>query len=140
LHGACDNPLLTGHSSLWNGWSNLAQDKIIKIDDRARFIRSQAVAEVSKAKRGSVKVTVEISIEVSKFTRVTDFDASRPITKGEMDTCKQAALNILNCPWLAWYRGDGQSNNWVTSMTTDLKKIWEPAAQAKSEMEPVNLA
>lgn len=131
--------LMTVHSgTVVSSW---AQDKVIKIDGSSTvYPITEAVAEeFQKAKRGAVKVTVGISGTgggFKKFTRgeIDISDASRPITKGEIDTCKQGGIEYIELP--VAYDGIAvmvnPKNNWVTSMTpTDLKKIWEPAAQAK---------
>jgi phosphate transport system substrate-binding protein len=119
-------------------WS---QEKIIKIDGSSTvYPITEAVAEeFQKMKKGSVKVTVGISGTgggFKKFSRgeLDISNASRPITKKEMDTCKEAGIEYIELP-IAY---DGLAvmvnpkNNWVTSMTVaELKKIWEPAAEGK---------
>jgi phosphate transport system substrate-binding protein len=119
-------------------WS---QQKIIKIDGSSTvYPITEAVAEeFQKLKRGTVKVTVGISGTgggFKKFTRgETDIsDASRPIVKKEIDTCKEAGIEFIELP--VAYDGlavmVNPKNNWITSMTVaDLKKIWEPAAEGK---------
>jgi len=128
--------LLHGMGSL--AWS---QDKLIKIDGSSTvYPITEAVAEeFQNAKRGIVKVTVGISGTgggFKKFVRgeLDISDASRPITKSEMEACKQGGIEFIELP-IAY---DGLAvmvnpkNNWVTSMTVaDLKKIWEPAAEGK---------
>jgi phosphate transport system substrate-binding protein len=116
-----------------------AQEKIIKIDGSSTvYPITEAVAEeFQKAKKGTVKVTVGISGTgggFKKFSRgETDIsDASRPIVKKEMDTCKEAGIEYIELP--VAYDGIAvmvnPKNTWVTSMTpADLKKIWEPAAE-----------
>jgi phosphate transport system substrate-binding protein len=119
----------------------LGQEKIIKIDGSSTvYPITEAVAEeFQKANKGTVKVTVGISGTgggFKKFCRAeTDIsDASRPITKKEMDVCKEAGIDYIELP--VAYDGlavmVNPKNNWVTSMTvTDLKKIWEPEAEGK---------
>ena len=119
-------------------WS---QDKLIKIDGSSTvYPITEAVAEeFQNAKRGTMKVTVGISGTgggFKKFVRgeIDISDASRPITKSEMEACKQGGIEFIELP-IAY---DGLAvmvnpkNNWVTSMTVaELKKIWEPAAERK---------
>ncbi len=119
----------------------LSQEKIIKIDGSSTvYPITEAVAEeFQKLMKGSVKVTVGISGTgggFKKFSRgETDIsNASRPITKKEMDACKEAGIEYIELP-VAY---DGLAvmahpkNNWVTSMSvTELKKIWEPEAEGK---------
>ena len=118
-----------------------AQDRIIKIDGSSTvYPITEAVAEeFQKAKKGAVKVTVGISGTgggFKKFTRgeIDISDASRPITKSEMEECKKGGIEFIELP-IAY---DGLAvmvnpkNNWVTSMTVaELKKIWEPGAERK---------
>ena len=126
---------IVGPSQVWS------QDKVIKIDGSSTvYPITEAVAEeFQKEKRGAVKVTVGISGTgggFKKFVRgeIDISDASRPITKSEMEACKQGGIEFIELP-IAY---DGLAvmvnpkNNWVTSMTVaELKKIWEPAAEGK---------
>jgi len=119
----------------------MAQDKIIKIDGSSTvYPITEAVAEeFQKGKRGAVKVTVGISGTgggFKKFSRgeIDISDASRPISKSEMNACKEAGIEFIELP-IAY---DGLAvmvnprNNWVNSMAVaDLKKIWEPGAERK---------
>jgi phosphate transport system substrate-binding protein len=119
-------------------WS---QDKIIKVDGSSTvYPITEAVAEeFQKMKKGSVKATVGISGTgggFKKFSRgeIDISDASRPITKKEMEACKEAGIEFIELP--VAYDGlavlVNPKNNWVTSMTVaELKKIWEPAAERK---------
>ncbi len=116
-----------------------AQERIIKIDGSSTvYPITEAVAEeFQKAKKGAVKVTVGISGTgggFKKFCRgeIDLSDASRPIVKKEMDACKEARIEYIELP--VAYDGIAvmvnPKNTWVTSMTpSDLKKIWEPAAE-----------
>src|SRR4030043_2296644 len=129
----------------------LSQEKIIKIDGSSTvYPITEAVAEeFQKHMKGAVKVTVGISGTgggFKKFSRgETDIsDASRPITKKEIDACKEAGIDYIELP--VAYDGlavmVNPKNNWVTSMTVaDLKKIWEPEAEGKvSKWNQVNPA
>lgn len=127
----------------FTGISNLvwSQQKIIKIDGSSTvYPITEAVAEeFQKFKKGTVKVTVGISGTgggFKKFSRgETDIsNASRPITKKEMEACKKAGIDFIELPvaYDAIAVMVNPKNNWVTSMTvTELKSIWEPAAEKK---------
>ena len=129
----------------------VSQDRIIKIDGSSTvYPITEAVAEeFQKAKKGGVKVTVGISGTgggFKKFTRgeIDISDASRPITKSEMEECKKSGIEFIELP-IAY---DGLAvmvnpkNNWVNSMAVaELKKIWEPAAERKiTKWNQVNAA
>jgi phosphate transport system substrate-binding protein len=130
-------------SLLFLGITNpvLSQEKIIKIDGSSTvYPITEAVAEeFQKLMKGSVKVTVGISGTgggFKKFSRgETDIsDASRPITKKEIDASKEAGIDYIELP--VAYDGlavmVNPKNNWVTSMSVaELKKIWEPEAEGK---------
>ena len=117
------------------------QAQIIQIDGSSTvFPVTEAVAEeFQKAKKGAIKVTVGISGTGGGFKKFcrgeTDIsDASRPILRQEMATCKQAGIQYYELPvaFDALTVMVNPKNEWVTSMTVaELKKIWEPAAQGK---------
>jgi len=119
----------------------VAVDKLIRIDGSSTvYPITEAVAEeFQKAKRGEVKVTVGISGTGGGFKKFcrgeTDIsNASRPILKKEIDTCKAQGVEYIELP--VAYDGlaviVNPKNTWVTTLTAaDLKKIWEPAAQGK---------
>jgi phosphate transport system substrate-binding protein len=119
----------------------LAKGQIIQIDGSSTvFPVTEAVAEeFQKAKKGKIKVTVGISGTgggFKKFCRAeTDIsDASRPILKQEMDACKKAGVEYIELPvaFDALTVMVNPKNEWVSYMTVpELKKVWEPAAQAK---------
>ncbi len=119
--------------------SALAQ--LVKIDGSSTvYPISEAVAEdFQKAKRGKVRVTVGISGTgggFKKFCRgeIDIANASRPITRKEMDTCKAAGVAYLEMPvaYDALTVVINPKNTWAKSMTVaELKKMWEPGAQGK---------
>ena len=118
-----------------------AQAQIIKIDGSSTvFPITEAVAEeFQKAKKGVVKVTVGIAGTGGGFKKFcrgeTDIsDASRPILKQEMETCKNANIQYIELPiaYDALTVMVNPKNEWVKSLTVaDLKKMWEPSAQGK---------
>ncbi len=113
----------------------------IKIDGSSTvFPISEAVAEEFQiAKRGKVRVTVGISGTgggFKKFCRgeIDIADASRPISKSEMDACAKAGIEYIELPvaYDALTVAVNPKNTWVDSITVaELKKMWEPAAQGK---------
>jgi phosphate transport system substrate-binding protein len=118
-----------------------ARTQIIQIDGSSTvFPITEAVSEeFQKAKKGAVKVTVGIAGTGGGFKKFcrgeTDIsDASRPILKQEMETCKQSGVQYIELPvaYDALTVMVNPKNDWVKSLTVpDLKKIWEPAAQGK---------
>lgn len=119
----------------------VAEAQIIQIDGSSTvFPVTEAVAEeFQKAKKGKLKVTVGISGTGGGFKKFcrgeTDIsDASRPILKQEMESCKQSGIQYIELPvaYDALTVIVNPKNDWVKALTVpDLKKIWEPAAQGK---------
>jgi phosphate transport system substrate-binding protein len=112
----------------------------IQIDGSSTvFPITEAVAEeFQNTKKGAVKVTVGISGTGGGFKKFcrgeSDIsNASRPILKKEMDACKEAGIKYIELP-VAY---DALTivvhpKSKLTSITVaELKKIWEPEAQAK---------
>jgi phosphate transport system substrate-binding protein len=105
------------------------------------FPITEAVAEeFQKQVPGvGVRVTVGISGTGGGFKKFcageTDLsDASRPIKPSEVELCKKGGVEYIELP-IAY---DGitiilnPKNDWATTMTVaELKRIWEPEAQAK---------
>ena len=115
--------------------------QLIQIDGSSTvFPITEAVSEeFQKAKKGVVKVTVGIAGTgggFKKFCRgeIDISDASRPILKQEMETCKQSGVQYIELPiaYDALTVMVNPKNDWVKALTVpDLKKIWEPSAQGK---------
>jgi phosphate transport system substrate-binding protein len=118
-----------------------ATAQVVKVDGSSTvYPITEAVAEeYQKMKKGAVKVTVGISGTGGGFKKFcrgeTDVsNASRPITKKEMEDCKQAGITYLEMPiaYDALTVVVNPKNTWAKSMTVaELKKMWEPAAQGK---------
>lgn len=118
-----------------------AEPALIKIDGSSTvYPITEAVAEdYQKAKNNSVRVTVGISGTGGGFKKFcrgeTDIsDASRPITRKEIDDCKAAGVEYVELPiaYDALTVVINPKNGWAKSMTVEqLKAIWEPAAQGK---------
>lgn len=114
---------------------------IVKIDGSSTvFPITEAVAEdFQKAKRGAVRVTVGIAGTgggFKKFCRneIDVINASRPITAGEMEACKQTGVQYIEMPiaFDALTVVVNPKNTWSKTITvSELKKIWEPEAQGK---------
>lgn len=119
----------------------VAEEKIVQIDGSSTvFPVTEAVAEeFQNSKRGEVKVTVGISGTgggFKKFCRgeIDIADASRPISKDEMGSCKTSGIEYLELPiaFDALTVAVNPNNKWSETMTVaELKKLWEPDAQRK---------
>ena len=119
----------------------LSHAQLIQIDGSSTvFPVAEAVAEeFQKSKKGKVKVTVGIAGTGGGFKKFcrgeTDIsNASRPILKAEIETCKQSGVQFIELPvaYDALTVIVNPKNDWVKSLTVpDLKKMWEPAAQGK---------
>jgi phosphate transport system substrate-binding protein len=115
--------------------------QVVQVDGSSTvFPITEAVAEeFQKAKKGKVKVTVGIAGTGGGFKKFcrgeTDIsDASRPILKQEMETCKNAGVQYVELPvaYDALTVMVNPKNDWVKTLTVpDLKKMWEPSAQGK---------
>src|SRR4026207_90900 len=113
----------------------MAAAQLIQIDGSSTvFPVTEAVAEeFQKSKKGKVKVTVGIAGTGGGFKKFcrgeTDIsNASRPILKAEMETCKQSGVQYIELPvaYDALTVMVNPKNDWVKSLTVaDLKKMWE---------------
>jgi len=115
-------------------------ESIIKIDGSSTvFPITEAVAEEFQKSQKETKVTVGVSGTGGGFKKFcrgeTDIsDASRPISKKEMDICKEAGIKYVELPvaFDALTVVVNPQNTWITQLTIpELKKMWEPAAQGK---------
>jgi len=121
--------------------SVFAQTRLIKIDGSSTvFPITEAVSEEFQTlKKGTVQVTVGISGTGGGFKKFcrgeTDIqDASRPISKEEMKTCKDSGIQYIELPiaYDAITLCVSQKNTWLSELSLpELKKIWEPQAQRK---------
>jgi phosphate transport system substrate-binding protein len=90
-------------------------------------------------KRGAIKVTVGISGTGGGFKKFcrgeTDIsDASRPISAKEMKACAEAGIKYVELPvaFDALTVVINPKNSWIKELKVEeLKKMWEPGAQAK---------
>jgi phosphate transport system substrate-binding protein len=116
-----------------------ANAQIVKMDGSSTvYPISEAVAEeFQKSKKNAIKVTVGISGTGGGFKKFcrgeTDLaNASRPITKKEMEACAAAGIRYFEMPvaFDALTVIVNPANTAVKSLTVaELKKMWEPAAQ-----------
>lgn len=113
----------------------------VKIDGSSTvFPITEAVAEeFQSSKKGSYRVTVGISGTgggFKKFCRgeIDVQNASRPITKSEMEVCKKSGVKYYELPvaYDATVVVINPQNKWLHEISVeDLKVIWEPKAQSK---------
>jgi phosphate transport system substrate-binding protein len=116
-------------------------ENLIKVDGSSTvFPITEAVSEEYQAfTKGATKVTVGVSGTGGGFKKFcrgeTDVqNASRPITKEEMASCRTSKTNYFELPiaFDAIAIVVNTKNNWINEITTEeLKKMWEPAAQGK---------
>src|SRR3989338_9103175 len=136
LMTVCVGGILTSHQSF-----AIAQKHLIKVDGSSTvFPITEAVAEeFQSSKKGAVRVTVGISGTGGGFKKFcrgeTDIqDASRPITKEEIEVCTKTGIRYYELPvaYDAMTIVVNPKNTWVTTLhVDDLKKMWEPQAQGK---------
>jgi phosphate transport system substrate-binding protein len=118
-----------------------AAPPVVKVDGSSTvFPITEAVAEeFQKARKGATNVTVGISGTGGGFKKFcrgeTDIaNASRPISKKEMDDCSKAGIRYYELPvaYDALTVMVNPQNTFIKSMTVaELKKIWEPGAQGR---------
>jgi phosphate transport system substrate-binding protein len=117
-----------------------AEAPVIRIDGSSTvFPIAEAVAEEFQlSQRGRVRVTVGLSGTGGGFNKLCRGDgeisnASRPILQEEIQACRAAGIGFIELPiaFDAITVVVHPQNGWVESLSVaDLKKIWEPAAQA----------
>jgi phosphate transport system substrate-binding protein len=120
--------------------SAYAQSSLIRIDGSSTvFLVTDAVIDEFKRVNKSVKATLGISGTgggFKKFCRneLDIVNASRPISTKEMAVCKEAGVEYIELPigYDALTVVVNPKNTWLSSLTTsELKLMWEPAAQGK---------
>lgn len=117
-----------------------AEAPVVRIDGSSTvFPIAEAVAEEFQlSQRSRVRVTVGLSGTGGGFKKLCRGDvdisnASRPILNEEMESCRAAGIRYIELPiaFDAITVVVNPQNDWVKSLTVaDLKKMWEPAAQA----------
>ncbi|MBI5277823.1 MAG: PstS family phosphate ABC transporter substrate-binding protein [Burkholderiales bacterium] len=117
-----------------------AAAQVVKVDGSSTvYPVTEAVAEEFQKANKGLKVTVGVSGTgggFKKFCRTeTDVsNASRPISKSEMEDCKKAGVEYFELPvaFDALTVVINPKNAWLRQATVaELKKLWEPAAQGK---------
>ncbi|NMG32094.1 PstS family phosphate ABC transporter substrate-binding protein [Aromatoleum evansii] len=116
-------------------------ETLIKVDGSSTvYPISEAVGEeFQKARKNAVKVTIGISGTGGGFKKFcrgeTDVsNASRPISKKEMEACAQAGIKYIELPvaYDAITVVVNNDNTWLKEVKVEeLKAMWEPAAQGK---------
>ncbi|MDP3760047.1 MAG: PstS family phosphate ABC transporter substrate-binding protein [Ramlibacter sp.] len=114
--------------------------QVVKIDGSSTvYPVTEAVAEEFQKANKGLKVTVGVSGTGGGFKKFcrneTDIaNASRPITKSEMEACKAIGVEYFELPvaFDALTVVINPKNTWLKQATVaELKKMWEPAAQGK---------
>ena len=118
-----------------------AQRQVVKVDGSTTdYPITEAVAEeILKMKKQAVQVTVGISGTGGGFKKFcrgeTDVsDASRPISAKEMQACAEAGIKYVELPvaFDALTVVVNPKNTWIKELKVEeLRKMWEPGAQAK---------
>ncbi len=117
-----------------------AAAQVVKIDGSSTvYPVTEAVAEEFQKANKGLKVTVGVSGTGGGFKKFcrneTDIsNASRPISKSEMEDCKKAGVEYYELPvaFDALTVVINPKNTWLKQATVaELKKMWEPAAQGK---------
>jgi phosphate binding protein len=118
-----------------------ATAQVVKVDGSSTvYPVTEGVAEdFQKLKRGAVKVTVGVSGTGGGFKKFCRADievsnASRPISKKEMEDCKGAGVEYFELPvaFDALTVVVNPRNAFIKQLTVEeLKKLWEPEAQGK---------
>jgi phosphate transport system substrate-binding protein len=132
--------LATSAFALLGTTSFAVNAQVVKIDGSSTvYPVTEAVAEEFQKANKGLKVTVGVSGTgggFKKFCRTeTDIsNASRPISKSEMEDCKKAGVEYFELPvaFDALTVVINPKNAWLKQATVaELKKMWEPAAQGK---------
>jgi phosphate transport system substrate-binding protein len=115
-------------------------DGTIKIDGSSTvYPITKAIAKDFSASNPTIKVETNLSGTSGGFKKfcageIDINNASRPITKAEMATCKQAGISYYELPiaYDALTVVVNPKNTWIKDITVaELKKIWEPSAEGK---------
>ena len=133
--------LATAAVAVMAGVGSARAAETVQIDGSSTvFPVTEAVAEeFQKAKGSKVRVTVGISGTGGGFKKFcrgeTDIsNASRPILKEEIETCKAAGVSFVELPiaYDALTVAVSPQNDFLSCVKiADLKKIWAPDAQGK---------
>jgi phosphate transport system substrate-binding protein len=123
------------------GSSQSQQNQPIKIDGSSTVypITEKIVQQFNAENAKNVDVTANFSGTGGGFQKFcageTDIsNASRPILKDEMETCKQNKISYIELPvaFDALTVVVHPQNTWASDITVEeLKRIWEPGAQQK---------
>jgi len=120
--------------------SSANAQSVIKVDGSSTVFPIMEKAASDFQKSGGARVTVGVSGTGGGFKKFCEGDtdianASRPITKKEIDACKAKGISYIELP-IAF---DGLAvvvnprNTWALNLTVDeLKKIWEPNSKVNN--------
>lgn len=132
---------ILGFATLIAATAETVEAQLITVDGSSTvFPISKAVADgFQTMMKGAIKISVSISGTGGGFKKFcngeTDVnDASRPILKHEMESCKKSYVEYVELPvaYDALTVIVNLRNDWVKSFSVaDLKKIWQPAAHGK---------
>lgn len=127
--------------SIFVSASSYAAPALIKVDGSSTvYPITEAMAEEFQIEqKNAIKVTAGISGTGGGFKKFcrgeTDIqDASRPITKAELEDCRKAGIKFFEIAiaYDATVVVVNKKNDWLKEISVaDLKKIWEPSAQGK---------
>ncbi len=100
---------------------------------------TKTAAEQFQQANPDAQITVDFSGTTGGFRKFcageTDIsNASRPISTEEIETCREAGVRFIELPvaFDALTVAVSSQNDWAQDLTvSELKKIWEPAAQGK---------
>ncbi len=126
-------------ASCGSGPSGELQAIVIDGSSTVYPITQAIVEEFNAANKNPVEATIGFSGTGGGFKKFcageTDINnASRPISRNEMETCKQNEVFYIELPvaFDALTVAVNPQNTWASEITVaELKKIWEPGAQRK---------
>ena len=140
MKASCKSLIAAATLAAMGAFALPAAAQVVKIDGSSTvYPVTEAVAEEFQKANKGLKVTVGVSGTGGGFKKFcrneTDIsNASRPITKSEMDACKAAGVEYFELPvaYDALTVVINPRNTWLKQATVaELKKMWEPAAQGK---------
>lgn len=139
---ACSGTTQTsgGNESLSSSTSGAVSTPAIEVDGSSTvYPITDAAAKAFQQNNPDAEITVSFSGTTGGFRKFcageTDIsNASRPISTEEIETCRQAGVRYIELPvaFDALTVVVNPQNTWAQDLTvSELKKIWEPAAQGK---------
>lgn len=120
--------------------TSAVETSVIEIDGSSTvYPITDAVAKEFKQAKPDAEITVAFSGTTGGFRKfcggeIDISNASRPISSEEIEACRQAGVRFIELPvaFDALTVVVNPQNTWAQNLTvSELKKIWEPAAQGK---------